>query len=276
MIGVFDSGFGGLTILKGFISSDGVNHGSCLQGYNYVYLGDNARAPYGNKSQEVIYSYTSQAVDFLFKQNCELIIIACNTSSAKALRKIQQQWLLKYYPKKRVLGVVVPIAEEAVRLSRFGRIGVIGTRATIESGVYEAELSKFRPGLEIYQQACPLLVPLVEESWFKKPETKTILKRYLRPLKEKKIDTLILACTHYSFLFRDIQRIMGKSCCVLDSPKIIAEKLADYLKRHPEIETRLGKDKKRLFYTTDNPERFKQFSNKFLGKAIKEVKKIEL
>ncbi|MCK4553467.1 glutamate racemase [Candidatus Parcubacteria bacterium] len=289
MIGVFDSGFGGLTILKQFLNQ--------LPQYNYLYLGDNARAPYGNKSQEVIYNYTKEAVDFLFKQGCELIIIACNTASAKALRKIQQEWLLKHQLKKRVLGVVIPIAEQAVKSSRFNRIGIIGTRATVESRVYEQELNKLlgRPsqsprrsraaglrrgglktGLKIYSQACPLLVPLIEEAWLKKPETRMILKKYLRPFKQKKIDTLILGCTHYPFLIKDIQRIMGKNCQVLDSPKIVAEKLQDYLERHPEIEGKISKNKKRLFYTTDDPARIKQFGEKFLGEEIREVKRVEL
>ncbi len=268
MIGVFDSGLGGLTILKEFLAQ--------LSGYNYIYLGDSARAPYGNKSQEVIYNYTSEAVDFLFKRNCELIIIACNTASAKALRKIQQEWLPKHAPAKRVLGVVIPVAEEAVKTSRYNRIGIIGTRATIESKTHEQELNKLKKDLEIYTQACPLLVPLVEEGWAGKPETNMILKKYLRPLKAKKIDTLILGCTHYPFLYKDIVRIMGKNCQVLDAPKIIADKLADYLKRHPEIEEKLSKKQKKFFYTTDDPARFKQFSAKFLNNSVNEVEKIEL
>ena len=267
MIGVFDSGFGGLTILKGFLNS--------LPEYDYIYLGDNARAPYGSKSQDAIYGYTKQAVDFLFNQGCKLIIIACNTASAKALRKIQQEWLVKNNPNGRVLGVVVPIAEAAVEI-KGGRIGVIGTRATIESGVYEIEISKFKKGLEIYSQPCPLLVPLVEEGWIKKRETKMILKKYLRPLKEKRINTLILGCTHYPFLIDSIKRIMGKNCQVLDSPQIVAEKLKNYLERHPEIGSKLSKNKKRIYYTTDDPQKFKQFSGKFLGENIKEVEKIEL
>ncbi|MBI4779383.1 glutamate racemase, partial [Candidatus Falkowbacteria bacterium] len=189
MIGVFDSGFGGLTVLKEFLR--------VLPYYNYIYLGDNARAPYGNKSDEAVYNYTREAVDFLFKQGCELIIIACHTASAKALRKIQQEYLPEKHPDKRVLGVVVPMVEEAVNLSRYHKLGVIGTTATINSGAYKKELEKLNDGLEIFQQACPLLVPLVEEGWTEKPEAKMILKNYLRPLKVKEIDTLILGCTHY-------------------------------------------------------------------------------
>jgi len=268
MIGVFDSGFGGLTILKGFLEK--------LPQYDYIYLGDNARTPYGSKSQDLIYSYTREAVDFLFKQGCALIIIACNTSSAKALRKIQQEFLPENHPDKRVLGVIIPIVEEAARLTKSKKVGVVGTRATIESGSYELEIKKQNGKLEVYGQSCPLLVPLVEEGWLGKPETKMILKKYLRPLKQKQVDTLILGCTHYPFLINDIKRVMTKRVKVLNSPKIVAEKLTDYLKRHPEIEEKLGKNKKRIYYTTDDPKRFKYFSSKFLGDEIKEAIKINL
>ena len=266
MIGVFDSGFGGLTILKEFLR--------VLPQYDYIYLGDNARAPYGNKSQEVIFNYTKEAIRFLFKQGCELIIIACNTASTKALRKIQQEYLPKYNKQKKVLGVVIPMAEVAVELSRYGRIGVIGTKATIKSRVYEIELKKLRLDLEIYQQACPLLVSLVEEGWIGKPETNMILKKYLRPLKMKRIDTLILGCTHYPFLAKDIKRIMGKNIKVINSPQVVGLKLSGYLERHTEIEQKLKKDEKRTFYTTDDPVTFKQFGQKFLPISIKDVTRV--
>ena len=268
MIGVFDSGFGGLTILKAFLEA--------LPEYHYLYLGDSARTPYGNKSLKVVYEYTRQAVDFLFGQGATLIILACNTASAKALRRIQQEWLPVHYPDRRVLGVAIPLAEAAVDASRYGRIGVVGTRATIESKVYEQELHKLEPGLKIYEQPCPLLVPLVEEGWVGKPETNMILKKYLRSLKSKKIDTLILGCTHYPFLKKDIIRIMGKNCHVLDAPGIVADKLVDYLERHPEIEERLSREGKRVFYTTDDPERFRAFGEKFIGRNISEVQAISL
>jgi glutamate racemase len=268
MIGVFDSGFGGLTVLKEFLR--------VLPDYDYIYLGDNARAPYGNKSDEVIYEYTKQAVDFLFKHGAELVIIACHTASAKALRKIQQEYLPAHYADKRVLGVVVPIVEEAVNLSRKHRLGVIGTTATINSGVYKKELEKLRSDLEIFQEACPLLVPLVEEGWTDKPEAKMILKKYLQPLKVKQIDTLILGCTHYPLMLKDITRIMGKNVKIIDPAKAAAEKLADYLSRHKEIEKKLGRNKNLIFYTTDEANKFKRLGQKFLGRSIKEVKKIVL
>jgi len=276
MIGVFDSGFGGLTILRAFVGYKNKDRGPSLGGYDYVYLGDNARTPYGNKSEEVIYNYTAEAVNFLFKAGCRIIVVACNTASAKALRRIQREWLPERYPDRKVLGVLIPIAEAAAETTRTGRIGIIGTRATIESGAYERELNKLKPGLEIFSRPAPLLVPLVEEEWLGKPETRMILKKYLRPFKVKRIDTLILGCTHYEFLYKDTVRIMGKNCKVLDSPGIVADKFLKYLARHPEIETKLSKNKKRIFYTTDDPGKFKNFGNKFLNMGVNEVKRIAL
>lgn len=268
MIGIFDSGYGGLTILKGFLD--------LMPRYGYLYLGDSARTPYGNKSLQIVFEYTRQAVDFLFSQGAELIILACNTASAKALRKIQQEWLPGHYPDRRVLGVVIPLAEAAAEKSGRGRIAVIGTRATIESGVFNQELHKLNPSLKVFGQACPLLVPLVEEGWVGKPETNMILKKYLRTLKSKSVDSLIPGCTHYPFLKKDIERIMGKNCNVLDAPGIVAAKLADYLKRHSEIEAMLSKNRERLFFTTDDPERFRVFGESFLGSRIPEVNAVSL
>jgi glutamate racemase len=268
MIGVFDSGIGGLSVLRAFLRS--------LPQYDYLYLGDNARAPYGNKSLQVIYEYTRQAVEFLFDRGCVLIILACNTASAKGLRKIQQEWLPSHCPKNRVLGVSIPLAEAGAEVTRYGRIGVIGTRATIESRVYEQELDKLRSDLKVYGLACPLLVPLVEEGWVGKPETSMILKKYLKQVKSKKVDTLILGCTHYPFLQKDIERIMGKNCTVLSGPETVAEKLGDYLRRHPEIETRLSRQSKPSFFTTDDPERFRKLGEKFLGRAVQDARKVTL
>jgi len=268
MIGVFDSGLGGLTVLRAFLKR--------LPQVDYLYVGDNARAPYGNKSLDLICDYTRQAVEFLFKRGCVLIILACNTASANALRKIQQEWLPLHYPDRRVLGVVIPLAEAGVHVTRYGRIGVIGTRATIESRVFEQELGKLRADLKVYGLACPLLVPLVEEGWVGRPETNRILKKYLRHFKDRKVDTLLLGCTHYPFLQKDIVRIMGKTCKVLDGPEIIADKLEDYLQRHPEIERRVTKNGKRAFFTTDDPGRFKLLGEKFLSQDISEVEKLSL
>ena len=192
MIGVFDSGFGGLTILKSFLE--------VLPEYDYLYLGDNARAPYGNKSHETIYQYTCEALRFLFMRGCDLVIIACNSASTEALRRVQQEFLPNNFPDKKVLGVIVPVAEGVIETiakkkldAKKVRVGVIGTRATINAQVFEKELTKRNFSGAIFSKACPLLVPLVEEGWVEKPETKTILRKYLQPLKSHNINFLILA-----------------------------------------------------------------------------------
>lgn len=267
MIGIFDSGIGGLTVTKEVLRQ--------LPEYQLLYLGDTARTPYGNRSQELIYKFTEQAVDYLFKQGCQLIIIACNTASAKALRKIQQEWLPKYYPDRRILGVIRPVVEEAVKVSRFGRIGVVGTQGTISSGAYARELKSLKSDIEVFQQPCPLLVSLVEEGWQNRPETTKILRYYLRPLKLKKIDTLILGCTHYPILFKQFQNVCGKSIEVLDSAKIIGEKLQDYLSRHPEIESKLTRGKDHRFLVTDLTDIFSDNAEKWLGQKVK-LEKINL
>jgi glutamate racemase len=259
-IGIFDSGLGGLIILRDIIKK--------LPQYDYIYLGDNARTPYGNRSQDVIYKFTEQAVDFLFKQDCQLIIIACNTASAKALRKIQQDWLPKNYPERRVLGVIRPLVEEAVKVAK-KKIGVIGTKGTIGSQAYIKEIQKLNSRLEVIQKATPLLVPLIEEGWQKRPETKKILRYYLRSLKLAKIDTLILGCTHYPILFKEIQGIMGARTKVLNSGEIVANSLADYLSRHPEIKDKLDKNSKYEFLVTDMSEYYQNLGKEWFGQGIK-------
>ncbi|MFH1175626.1 MAG: glutamate racemase [bacterium] len=267
MIGIFDSGFGGLTIFKEIYR--------ILPQYDYIYLGDNARYPYGSRSHETVYKFTEEAVDFLFKQGCELIILACGTASSKALRSIQQKYLLEYYPNRRVLGIIIPLVEEAVKISKTGRIGIAGTMGTVNSNSYPLELEKQKQklgidgDLQIFQAACPLLVPFVEEGWTKRRETKMILRKYLRPLKLAKIDTLILGCTHYPVLYKQIQGIMGKDCRVLNSGEIVAKSLADYLSRHSEMEIRLSKNGKIRFLTTDNAEKFNELGGKYFGIGVK-------
>jgi glutamate racemase len=268
MIGVFDSGFGGLTVLKELLR--------VLPRYDYIYLGDSARAPYGSKSPETIYEYTRQAVEFLFEKNCQLVVLACNSASAGALRKIQQEWLPKHYPRRRVLGVIIPVVEAVADINQASKVGVIGTRATLASKTYQHELRKISQRFKIYEQACPLLVPLIEEGWAREKETGTILKKYLKPLQAKKIDTLILGCTHYPILLAHIKKVMGKKVKVLDSPRIVAIKLADYLKRHPEIEKKLKKNGKRVYFTTDDPKKFKKLGRQFLRKPIRQIEKIHL
>jgi len=275
MIGVFDSGFGGLTTLKSLLEK--------LPEYDYIYLGDNARAPYGNKSHEIIYEHVCEALRFLFAQGCDLVILACNSASTKALRQVQQEFLPNNYPDKKVLGVIVPVVEgvvefiEAKKLDKKKfRVGVIGTRATIESKVFDRELLKKDFHGEIFSKACPLLVSLVEENWIDKSETKTILKKYLQPLKTNNINILVLACTHYPILFKQIQHTIGRKVFILNPPEIVAEKLKNYLTRHQEVEQKLSKNKKRLFYTTDDINKFAVFTSKFLNLKNPQIEKVKI
>ncbi len=267
LIGVFDSGLGGLTVFKNLLQE--------LPDYNYVYLGDNAHLPYGNKSPETIYRYSREAVKFLFAEGCNLILIACNTASAQALRRLQQEYLPAHYPQRRILGVIRPLAEAAGK-NQTHRVGVIGTKATINSGAYVSEIKKLWPKLEVFQQSAPLLVPLIEEGWLKKPESKMILKKYLRPLKNKNLDLLILGCTHYPLLYKDIKRLMGRRCFVPDPGQIVAESLKDYLKRHPELELETVAEPKRRYYTTDNPEFFSAWAKKLLGREMRAAEKAQI
>jgi len=259
-IGIFDSGFGGLHVTRGIMSA--------LPEYEYLYLGDSARAPYGDRSQETIYEFTEQAVEFLFRNDCELVILACNTASSEALRKIQQEYLPKYFPEKRVLGVLIPAAEEAMMKSVNKKIGVIATHGTIASGAYLRELAKFDPGVAVFQQACPLLVPLVESGEQDSPEMDTILERYLAPLLQEDIDTLILGCTHYGILEEKIRAITGPNISIISSAAVVPEKLAEYLARHTDLEATLGKDASIRFFSTDRTDNFKRLGSIFFGEPI--------
>lgn len=268
MIGVFDSGLGGLTILKDFLK--------ILPKYNYIYLGDNARVPYGEKSPETIYEYAQEAADFLFAAGCNLIIIACNTASAQALRRLQQEYLPAKYPERRILGVIRPLVETVAANKKTKIVGLIGTKATVDSDAYQIELKKIRPELEIIQQATPLLVPLIEEGWAAKPETKMILKKYLRPLKNKKIDSLILACTHYPFLYKTIKKIAGRRILVPRPGEIVAEALKNYLGRHPELGLCPTEKPVQRYYTTDDPLRFQKLGERFLGQEIIGLNRVDI
>ncbi|MBI4117654.1 MAG: glutamate racemase [Parcubacteria group bacterium] len=273
-IGIFDSGFGGLTVFRHIAKK--------FPMYDFIYLGDNARAPYGNKSCEAVCELSEKAVDFLFAQSCQIIIIACNTISAQALRTLQQSYLKKKQDaSKRILGVLIPMAEEAVHISKRGRIGIIGTTGTIESKAFERELRKNfdvhkaelpYKRLSLFTQACPLLVPLVEEGWEKSPVAMKVLRKYLRPLKDKKIDTLILGCTHYPVFLKNIRQIMGKNCHVPDPGEIIADSLGNYLQRHPEIESVLSKKGHIQMLTTDGTKKFNEIGSRFFGKNIRSEK----
>ena len=260
-IGVFDSGFGGINILRGIVAT--------LPEYDYLYLGDTARTPYGTRSSEVIYEFTRQAIDFFFANGCELVIIACNTASSDALRKIQQQYLPKHYPHKKVLGVLIPAAEEAVIKTKNNKVGVIATEATVRSHTFVDVLTKLNPKVRVYQQACPLIVPIVEAGEQNSKGADLILQGYLAPLKKKGIDTLILGCTHYGILESRIKKIMGSRVKVISEARVVPKKLKDYLVRHPEIEGKLSKGKTVEFTSTDLTEKFTTLGSKFFGKKIK-------
>lgn len=229
-IGVFDSGLGGLSILRGLVRR--------LPGYSYVYLGDTQRVPYGNRSQETIYRFTKEAVEYLFAQGCQLIILACNTASTQALRRLQQEYLPAHYPDRRILGVIIPTVEAAGELGA-KRIGVLATNATVQSGAFPREFEKLFPSVNVFQRPAPLLVPLIENGGAK--WVPPILESYLRPLLRKKIDTLVLGCTHYPHLKTQIRKIVGKKVRIICQNEHVPKKLEDYLARHPEMRRKLTK-----------------------------------
>jgi glutamate racemase len=271
MIGIFDSGYGGLTIMKEIVA--------VLPQYDYLYLGDNARTPYGNRGKETVTRFTEEAINFLFEKGCQLIVIACFTSSALALRELQEKYLRNKkspYRDRKILGVIRPVVEYAAKTSRSGRIGVVATRGTVASNAFEIELKHQKPILTVIQQACPLLVPFIEEGWHKKPEARMILKKYLRPLKSHNIDALVLGCTHYPLMIDEFKRIMNKKTQVLDSGKIVAKSLQNYLARHPEIERQLTRGESKKFLTTDDAERFAEFAKNFSGVKMAHGEKVEL
>jgi len=275
MIALFDSGIGGLTVLKPVIER--------LPQYDYLYLGDSARSPYGGRSEESIKRFAEEAVEYLFDRGATLIIFACNTASSVALRHVQQKYLKGDKEKERkILGVLIPVAEEAEKHSKKGRIGVVGTKATIESQAYDTEIHKLNPEMKVYSASCPLLVPFIEEGWQSKPEATSILKKYLKPLKSCNVDTLILGCTHYPMMQKQFAKYMGKKTKVFNTGEVVAEKLANYLERHPEIEKRLSRANtkngqgKRQFLTTDSPEKFKKFTERYMSMKISKVEKVIL
>jgi len=261
MIGFFDSGFGGLTILRRVVD--------LLPEYDYCYLGDNARVPYGNRSQRIVFEFTREAVDFLFRQGCFLIIIACNTASAKALRRIQQEYLPYTYPDRRVLGVIRPSVEEVVELG-CRRLGILATEGVVASEAYITEIRKLCSSVEIYQEPCPLLVPLVEAGEQDSEAADLIISKYLQRLfaQNKEIDTILLACTHYPILRKHFERLLPPQITILEQGPIVAKKLKDYLHRHPEIEQKLTKNQTRIFLTTDASSRFDRLALTFFGEAI--------
>lgn len=261
-IGVFDSGYGGLTVLREIIK--------VLPQYDYLYLGDNARTPYGTRSFETIYEYTLQCVKKLFQEGCPLIILACNTASAKALRTIQQKDLPRLAPGHRVLGVIRPTAEVIGRYSKTAHVGVLGTPGTIHSGSYLIEIHKQFPELTVHQQACPMWVPLVENGEQDGDGANYFVQKYLQELlgRAPQIDTLLLACTHYPLLLPKIRQYLPPYLKVLNQGDIVAPSLADYLQRHQEIEKHCTKGGKIRFLTTDSTENFNKNAQTFFGQTI--------
>jgi len=261
-IGVFDSGYGGLSILKELVKE--------LPEYDYLYLGDNARAPYGTRSFETVYHYTLECVQHLFNEGCELVILACNTASAKALRTIQQQDLPIIAPNKRVLGVIRPTTEMVGELSKSKTVGILGTSGTVQSESYVVEINKFFPDIKVVQEACPMWVPLVENNEHKGDGADYFIKKHLDNIfnKAPETDTLVLGCTHYPLLMDKIKKHLPENIKVLAQGEVIAHSLKDYLQRHPEIEGKCGKSGKLRFLTTDDNLIFDKMGSIFFEKEI--------
>lgn len=261
-IGVFDSGYGGLTILAELQQK--------LPAYDFLYLGDNARAPYGPRSFDVVYEFTLEAVEFLFNQGCELVVLACNTASAKALRTIQQKDLPVLFPSKRVLGVIRPSTEAIGEYSLTNHVGILATEGTVKSESYVIEIGKFSPNTIVSQHACPIWVPLIENNKHFTAAGKMLIKEDVDKLlqKDHQIDTIILACTHYPILKDYIQSIVPNNVKIVAQGAIIAEKLDDYLTRHPEIDQKCSKTGKTRYLTTENEIVFSQNASLFLNQEI--------
>ncbi|HSM47213.1 MAG TPA: glutamate racemase [Draconibacterium sp.] len=264
-IGVFDSGYGGLTVLKELVKT--------LPEYDFLYLGDNARTPYGTRSFEVVYEYTLQSVKYLFSQNCPLVIIACNTASAKALRNIQQLDLPKIAPDRRVLGVIRPSVEKVAEITTNGHVGVLGTVGTVVSESYPIELEKWSGGrvVSTVQEACPMWVPIVENNEIGTEGAEYFIRKNIQNIlqKDKDLDTLVLGCTHYPLLIDTIQKYVPDGIKILQQGEITAEKLLEYLNRHPEIDNRLSKNQNLKFQTTESAENFNGKAALFMGHKVK-------
>lgn len=262
-IGVFDSGYGGLTVLRDLVTA--------LPEYDYCYLGDSARAPYGNRSFATVYQYTLQCVQWFFKQGCPLVILACNTASAKALRTIQQNDLPKMAPHNRVLGVIRPTAEVIGQYTKKGKVGVLATQGTVTSDSYPLEIAKFFPDVTIFQEACPMWVPLIENNEHQSEGADYFVKKHVEAIlkKDKDIDTLLLACTHYPLLRPVIERHLPKAVRLISQEEIVASSLASYLHRHPEISDRCTRKGELKFFTTDSAPDFDAQAAQFFGAPVR-------
>ena len=250
MIGIFDSGIGGLTVVKAIMES--------LPNYDLVYFGDTARTPYGTKSKKTVEGYTKENISFLKEKGVKMIVVACNTASSVLTPEIVKDAQVP------VFEVITPAAKMASAKTKNNCVGIIGTRQTVNSGVYESTVREITPTTKVYSEPCPLLVSLVEEGWTTKPETASIVKKYILPLKAKKIDTLILGCTHYPVLKGLISQKMGKQVYIVDSSQAVAASVKEYLKTHPETDALLGKTGQYRFYVSDLTSQFEKVAKKIL------------
>lgn len=265
-IGIFDSGYGGLTVLSEIKA--------LLPEYDYVYLGDNQRAPYGSRSFGTVYEFTKQSVKALFDMGCNLVILACNTASAKALRTIQQNDLPEIDPVKRVLGVIRPTVEVLGDITKNGHIGVLGTIGTIQSTSYEIEINKLYPDFKVTGQSCPIWASLVETNEYNNEGTDYFINKYIKILLEKDpvIDTVILGCTHYPILLDKIKKFMPENIRLISQGSYVAKSLKDYLHRHPEMDSICSKSSTVKYYTTETPEKFQDAAKIFLGEEVQAEK----
>lgn len=259
-IGIFDSGLGGLAIASSIIRH--------LPEYDYLYLGDTKRVPYGGRSQETIHQFTAEAMNFLFRHDCQLVIVACNTASAEALRKSQQEYLPTFYPDRRILGMIIPAAEAVFEAGPVGEVGVLATVSTCESGAYQRELKNQSPDLRIRAVPAPLLVPLVENDGLKYLDP--VLDDYLAPLRG--VDAIVLGCTHYCLIKDQIRA--RTNATVVSQDEVIPPKLADYLRRHPEIQSKLGRSGGRRFCVTDITPANLRWARQLMGPV--ELERVEL
>ncbi len=254
MIGIFDSGIGGLTVVRAVMEQ--------LPGYEIIYFGDTARAPYGSKSAETVVKYALEDTDFLLSKGAKVIVMACNTASSVATKIVAERFDVPIFE------VVTPAVELAVKNSKKFRVGIIGTRATVKSGIYEKKIREMKPDAKVYSVACPLLVPLVEEGWLKKPETAMIVKKYLHPLRVRQIDTIILGCTHYPLLKKIIQRKIGRRVNIIDSSIAVAGKIKDFFEKHPEIDNLMSKNGECRFFVSDVTEQFEKTARATLKRNV--------
>ncbi|MEE1298024.1 MAG: glutamate racemase [Muribaculaceae bacterium] len=261
-IGIFDSGYGGLTILNAIRNR--------LPQYDYLYLGDNARAPYGPRSFNIVYRFTLEAVKYLFEQGCNLVILACNTASAKALRTIQQNDLPNIDPSKRVLGVIRPTVEKIGEISKTGNIGILGTAGTVQSQSYDIEIEKLHPSFKVFSQSCPLWVPLVENLEAHNEGADYFVEKYINQLltQSSDIDSIILGCTHYPILIDKIKKFTPQHINIVEQGGIVANSLADYLSRHPEMDIRCSKNGECTYLTTEDEDKFNNMASVFLNEQI--------